>query len=448
MINKYNLFNDIQFNSTKTIFYKKNYSTIYIKKNILRLHKELIKYPKGVVSLNINNKIDFLIKFYACNKAGFLILISNHNNRSKLLKENLNINYYFVKNKFIKISSKKEKINKKSSVILKTSGSTSDQKYVLISNKTISFLAKQMNFEMYKNKPVYNELIFAPCDHAFGFLRIHALMISQNSLSFTQNISFGELYNTYKISKSNAVSVNAQILKTAVDLDFNFFKKIFKNIEYFQISSGFFQFNIEKILRLGSNIFINYGMTEAMRSTFLNCKKYPTKIHTEGKPFRGVSIKTKNKTSEILIKGNNLAISYLDKNSWKSNIENGWFKTGDIGELDKQNFLTFKGRNIDNININGLNYSLNTIENLIKKKYKKINLKIINISNDKNNYNNELYLFLDKKGYFNKIIKLLNKNGIKVFFKNYFVIKKFKFENTGKIKIKNLYKYLRNEKKN
>ena len=108
-------------------------------------------------------------------------------------------------------------------------------------------------------------------------------------------------------------------------------------------------------------------MTEAMRSTFLNCKKYPTKIHTEGKPFRGVSIKTKNKTSEILIKGNNLAISYLDKNSWKSNIENGWFKTGDIGELDKQNFLTFKGRNIDNININGLNYSLNTIENLIKK---------------------------------------------------------------------------------
>ena len=70
------------------------------------------------------------------------------------------------------------------------------------------------------------------------------------------------------------------------------------------------------------------------------------------------------------------------------------------------------------------------------KKYKKINLKIINISNDKNNYYNELYLFLDKKGKFNNIIKLLNKNGIKVFFKNYFVIKKFKFENTGKIKIK------------
>ena len=111
-------------------------------------------------------------------------------------------------------------------------------------------------------------------------------------------------------------------------------------------------------------------MTEAMRSTFLNCQKYPTKIHTEGKPFK-CGIKTKNKTWNI-IKGNNLAISYLDKNSWKSNIENGWFKTGDIGELDKQNFLTFKGRNIDNININGLNYSLNTIENLIKKNTKKL----------------------------------------------------------------------------
>ena len=61
MINKYNLFNDIQFNSTKTIFfYKKNYLKFILKNNILRKAlKELIKYPKGVVSLNINNKIDF-----------------------------------------------------------------------------------------------------------------------------------------------------------------------------------------------------------------------------------------------------------------------------------------------------------------------------------------------------------------------------------------------------
>ena len=40
-------------------------------------------------------------------------------------------------------------------------------------------------------------------------------------------------------------------------------------------------------------------MTEAMRSTFLNYEKNKNKIHTEGKPFKGVNIKILKKKTNL-----------------------------------------------------------------------------------------------------------------------------------------------------
>ena len=43
-------------------------------------------------------------------------------------------------------------------------------------------------------------------------------------------------------------------------------------------------------------------MTEAMRSTFLDCMKYKNKIHTEGKPFAGIKIKFLKKMVHQMVK--------------------------------------------------------------------------------------------------------------------------------------------------
>ena len=62
-------------------------------------------------------------------------------------------------------------------------------------------------------------------------------------------------------------------------------------------------------------------MTEAMRSTFLNLKKHKNKIHTEGRPIKGVKLKIKKNMlknyGEILVKGRNLAYGYNNENEWK-----------------------------------------------------------------------------------------------------------------------------------
>ena len=365
-----------EFNSsnTKFIYYKKKYVASEIYKKILNLYYKIKSKKKGVVSICTKDKIDFIIKFYALNKAGFSILINDKNNKNYILNEKVNVNYYFKNNKLLFINSKKIKNQKKNSIILKTSGSTNLHKYVYISDQSISFISSNMNKETNNKGILENELIFSPIDHAFAFGRLHALIKSKNSIYFPENLSISNFFEHFdKFKETSGLSITAGFLTKILNLKTKKVNNVLKKIKYIQSSSGFFPIKLrKKIINKGIKLFLNYGTTEAMRSTFLNCMKNPTKIHTEGKPFIGIKIKiSKFKNSnfgEILVKGKNLANSYSNIKEWKSRIENGWFKTGDIGCLDKDKYLIFQKRKTDIIKINDVSYSKDLIENLIKKK--------------------------------------------------------------------------------
>ena len=403
------LFKEFNQNQSKFIYFNKKYKSLEILEKIKTLSKKIKLNNKGLVSIDTRNKIDFIIKFYALNKAGFSVLINDNNNKKKILKEKININYYFKNQKLIKLNSVKFKNQKRNSIILKTSGSTDFNKYVFLSDEKISYISKMMNEETNIKNLAVNELIYSPLNHAFAFGRLHSLIKSNNSITIPNNLSISNFFETLlKEDNINAVSITAGFFTKILKLKSSKLKKIFKKIIYIQISSGHFPVNLrKKLLNSGVNLFINYGMTEAMRTTFLNCKKNPKKIHTEGKPFPGINIKIlKNKDTndgEILVKGKNLANTYSNQEEWNKRNTNGWFRTGDIGKLDKDNYLIYHKRIDDNLNINDINFSKNYLENLIKKKFKISNIKILHTDNIKK----KLYLFIDKKIQKKKIFKFL-----------------------------------------
>src|SRR5215469_11991807 len=96
--------------------------------------------------------------------------------------------------------------------------------------------------------------------------------------------------------------------------------------------------------RLGYVVIQGYGLTETSSLISLN---HPFKVgrRSIGKVLPGREMKLDPETGEILVRGENVARQYWQGNELKPVTgEEGWFRTGDLGALDDEGNLYFKGR--------------------------------------------------------------------------------------------------------
>jgi long-chain acyl-CoA synthetase len=99
----------------------------------------------------------------------------------------------------------------------------------------------------------------------------------------------------------------------------------------------------------GVTVLQGYGLTETTAATTVN-RPDRNKIGTVGQPLPGVGIKVAE-DGEILISGAIVFPGYWhNEAATKETLaEDGWFRTGDVGELDDEGFLTVTGRKKDMI---------------------------------------------------------------------------------------------------
>ncbi|MCK5688042.1 long-chain fatty acid--CoA ligase, partial [Myxococcota bacterium] len=100
-----------------------------------------------------------------------------------------------------------------------------------------------------------------------------------------------------------------------------------------------------------------YGLTETSAATFVN-RPYAYKFGTVGLIFKGSEFKIAEEDGEILIKGPAVMRGYhnLPEVTKESFTDDGWFRTGDIGEKDKDGFLKITDRKKDLIKTSGGKY--------------------------------------------------------------------------------------------
>ena len=94
---------------------------------------------------------------------------------------------------------------------------------------------------------------------------------------------------------------------------------------------------------LGMRVLEGYGLTETTAPVTIGVP-HKFKIGTVGPVLPGVSVKIAD-DSEVLVKGVNVFQGYWhnDKAN-KESFVNGWYRTGDIGSLDDDGYLTITGR--------------------------------------------------------------------------------------------------------
>ena len=95
---------------------------------------------------------------------------------------------------------------------------------------------------------------------------------------------------------------------------------------------------------VGIQVLEGYGLTETTAGSTLN-RPTATQIGTVGQPIPGTSVRIAD-DGEVLLKGNHIMHGYFknEQATAESIDSEGWFYSGDIGQLDSQGFLRITGR--------------------------------------------------------------------------------------------------------
>jgi long-chain acyl-CoA synthetase len=95
---------------------------------------------------------------------------------------------------------------------------------------------------------------------------------------------------------------------------------------------------------IGVNVLEGYGLTETTAALTANLPD-AQKVGTVGRPLQGTSVRVAD-DGELLFRGGQVFAGYWhnDEATAEAKDANGWFHTGDVGEIDDEGFVRITGR--------------------------------------------------------------------------------------------------------
>ena len=295
----------------------------------------------------------------------------------------------------------------KMSILLFTSGTTSEAKGVMLSQKNICVNIEDMATfsKMYDNDIILSVL---PLHHTFectisflyGFYSGVCLAFCDGLKYYAQNLKEYEitiivavpvlLETIYKKIKKGieesgqkakfekGVKISKLLMKLHIDARKKLFKAVREKLgEHIRIvyygAAQMEKETIEGYYNIGIDSVQGYGLTETSPILTAETDKYH-RSGTVGICFPALEMKIIDKNEEghgeICAKGASIMLGYYEneEQTKKAMDEDGWFRTGDFGYFDEDGFLHLTGRKNDIIVLkNGKNVYPDEIEGLINR---------------------------------------------------------------------------------
>ena len=267
-------------------------------------------------------------------------------------------------------------------VINYTSGTTSSPKGVMVPYRSLWSNTKYANENVPFVKPGDNILCMLPMAHTYGlaFEILNTICLGGNICFLGKAPTPRVLQDAFKETKPKLVLVVPLILEKIVTkvvlpklqegtaaklikiplLNRVIYNKVRKSmIEFFGgnlievvVGGAALNHEVENFLKKIKFPFtVGYGMTECgplisyvfwsdyrIRSSGQVVDRMQAKIDSEDQ---------QNTVGEILVKGSNLMLGYYKNEdaTKEAFTDDGWLKTGDLGTIDKDNFIYIRGRN-------------------------------------------------------------------------------------------------------
>jgi len=364
--------------------------------------------PQDVVAILLPNSADFVISYFGVLKAGCIALlippnISDDKLKFQVAKTQPNLilteSKYSAKIERANLGPKLEVIDTQTllgiqlstdqqprtiaptdtSTIIFTSGTTSEPKGVQLQHTNVVNATKNI-VEFLNLTPQEIDVNISALSHSFGLGHLHCfLAVGGTTVLFRDAINLKEILNAISANHATTLGAVPAILRLLLNNFRTEFQEHGKSLRIVQTNTSPLEKElIEGILNTlpSTNFSYYYGLTEASRSTFITFNQHADKLSSIGQASPNVQVEVRDardqvcspgELGEICIKGKMVIQEYWQNPSASEKVKAGWFHSGDVGYMDPEGFLYYKGRYNDLINVSGEKVSPEEVEDLIMK---------------------------------------------------------------------------------
>ena len=247
-----------------------------------------------------------------------------------------------------------------------TSGTTRDPKGVVHSHRTIGCEARQLDHFFPAGGPP--QITGAPVGHFIGMLNAFLVpMLRLRPVNLVDVWDPGEVLRLMREERLGMGGGATYFLTSLLDHP-DFTPEHLELMPFAGLGGSTVPVAVtERATRLGIKVFRSYGSTEHPSITACLLDDPEVKrLTTDGRALPGVELRLDPDTGEIVSRGPDCCLGYTDPELTASVFDaDGWYRTGDVGVLDDEGYLTITDRVSDIIIRGGENISAQEVEELV-----------------------------------------------------------------------------------